>query len=66
MSEATQPKASSGGLRLLHLAAFLSTFDRFAVAPMLVTIAAAFGASLAQIATMASVYYLLYGGMQPV
>lgn len=66
MVEAAQTKVHSQGLRLLQLAAFLSTFDRFVIAPMLVTIAAAFGASLAQIAMMASIYYLLYGGMQPV
>jgi predicted MFS family arabinose efflux permease len=61
------PKESShGGLRLLQLAAFLSSFDRFAVAPMLVTIAASLGTSLAGVAATASLYYLLYGGMQPV
>src|ERR671915_1428828 len=57
---------SRGGLRLLQLATFFSNFDRFAVAPMLVTIAAALGASLAETAAIASVYYLLYGAMQPV
>src|ERR671920_125807 len=57
---------SRGGLRLLQLGAFFSSFDRFAVAPMLVTIAAALGASLAETAAIASVYYLLYGAMQPV
>ena len=61
------PKGSSrGGLRLLQLAAFFSSFDRFAVAPMLVTIAASLGTSLAGVAATASLYYLLYGGMQPV
>jgi hypothetical protein len=40
------PKESSGGQRLLQLAAFFSSFDRFAIAPMLLTIAASFGASL--------------------
>jgi hypothetical protein len=30
---------SRGGLRLLQLEAFFSSFDRFAVAPMLLTIA---------------------------
>jgi MFS family permease len=55
-----------GPLRLLRAAAFLSNFDRFAVAPMLVTIAADLEASLAEVATAASVYYLLYGLMQPV
>src|ERR687884_720956 len=60
------PGKSTGGLRLLQLAAFFSSFDRFAVAPMLVTISASLGASLAQTTATASLYYLLYGGMQPV
>jgi predicted MFS family arabinose efflux permease len=60
------PEESRGGLRLLQLAAFFSSFDRFVVAPMLLTIAAALGASLAEVAATASLYYLLYGGMQPV
>ena len=55
-----------GPLRLLRAAAFLSNFDRFAVAPMLVTIAADLEVSLAEVAAAASVYYLLYGLMQPV
>jgi predicted MFS family arabinose efflux permease len=59
------PGGSRGGLRLLQLAAFFSSFDRFVVAPMLVTIAAALGASLAETTATASLYYLLYGGMQP-
>jgi predicted MFS family arabinose efflux permease len=60
------PGGSRGGLRLLQLAAFFSSFDRFVVAPMLVTIAVALGASLAETTATASLYYLLYGGMQPV
>jgi len=60
------PKKPRGGLGLLQFAAFFSSFDRFVVAPMLVTIAAALGASLAEVAATASFYYLLYGGMQPV
>lgn len=60
------PKEDRDGLRLLHLAAFFSTFDRFVVAPMLVTIALTLGASLAEVAVTASLYYLLYGVMQPV
>ena len=59
-------KGAGGGLRLLQLATFFSTFDRFVVAPMLVTIAAALGASLAEATATASLYYLLYGVMQPV
>ncbi|MDP8901824.1 MAG: MFS transporter, partial [Actinomycetota bacterium] len=55
-----------GRLRLLRAAAFLSTFDRFAVGPMLVTIAADLRVSLEEVALVASLYYLLYGAMQPV
>jgi len=53
-------------LRLLRAAAFLSTFDRFTIAPMLVTIAADLDVSLSEVAVAASVYFLLYGLMQPV
>src|SRR5919106_4244611 len=60
------PGESPGGLRLLQLAAFFSSFDRFAVAPMLVTIAASLQASLSQVAATASLYFLFYGLMQPV
>lgn len=55
-----------GPLRLLRASAFLSNFDRFAVAPMLVTIAVDLEVSLAEVVAVASVYYLLYGLMQPV
>ncbi len=55
-----------GSLRLLWAAAFLSNFDRFTVAPMLVTIAADLRTSLATVAIIASSYYLFYGLMQPV
>lgn len=54
-----------GSLRLLRAAAFLSTFDRFTIAPMLVTIAADLRISLAEVSAAASVYFLLYGLMQP-
>src|ERR671917_822435 len=60
------PLGSSAGLRLLQLAAFFSSFDRFAVAPMLVTIAASLEASLSEVAATASLYFLFYGLMQPV
>ena len=48
---------------MLRAAAFVSTFDRFTIAPMLVTIAAALEVSLEQAAAAASVYFLLYGLM---
>jgi predicted MFS family arabinose efflux permease len=60
------PRESSGGPWLLQVAAFFSSFDRFVVAPMLVTIATSLGASLSQVAATASLYYLFYGLMQPV
>ena len=60
------PRESRSGLRLLQLAAFFSSFDRFAVAPMLVTIAASLEASLSEVAATASLYFLFYGLMQPV
>jgi predicted MFS family arabinose efflux permease len=50
----------------LQLAAFTSTFDRFAVAPMLLTIAVGFGVPFAQVVAIASAYYLLYGLSQSV
>ena len=59
-------RVAPGGPRLLQLAAFFSSFDRFAIAPMLLTIAASLGASLTEVAATASLYYLLYGLMQPV
>jgi MFS family permease len=49
----------------LQLAAFFSSFDRFAIAPMLLTIAASLGASLTEVAATASLYYLFYDLMQP-
>ncbi|MBA2344467.1 MAG: MFS transporter [Rubrobacter sp.] len=60
------PAELGGRLRLLRAAAFLSTFDRFTIAPMLVTIAADLDVSLAEVAVAASTYFLLYGLMQPV
>lgn len=60
------PASLKGRLRLLMMAAFLSTFDRFTIAPMLVTIAADLRVSLAGASVAASLYFLLYGLMQPV
>ena len=60
------PASLKGRLRLLMSAAFLSAFDRFTIAPMLVTIAADLRVSLAEVSAAASLYFLLYGLMQPV
>ena len=52
-------------VRLLQAASLTSSFDRFVVGPLLLTIAAAFGVGLAQTAAVASVYFLTYGLSQP-
>ncbi|GAA2777838.1 MFS transporter [Saccharopolyspora taberi] len=48
----------------LSAASFVSTFDRFAVTPMLVLIAAGLGAPLAATVSVASGYFLAYGVSQ--
>lgn len=60
---ATLPAAS---LRLLRTAGFVSNFDRFCIAPMLVLIGPRLGAPLPTVVLAASGYYLAYGLMQPV
>ncbi|TCK22571.1 MFS transporter [Pseudonocardia endophytica] len=53
-------------LRLLQLASLVSTCDRFAIAPLLVPIAADLGVPLATAAAVAGGYFLAYGLMQVV
>jgi predicted MFS family arabinose efflux permease len=53
-------------LRLLQLAVFASAFDRVAIAPMLVAIGRDLDVSLAEVTLAATLYYLLYGALQPV
>ncbi|OMI35742.1 MFS transporter [Streptomyces sparsogenes] len=60
---ATSPAAS---LRLLRTAGFVSNFDRFCIAPMLVLIGRRLGVPLPTVVLAASGYYLTYGLMQPV
>jgi predicted MFS family arabinose efflux permease len=50
----------------LKVACFISTFDRFAMPPMLVGIARSMDVPLTQVAAAAGVYFLTYGLMQPV
>ncbi|KAA2261984.1 MFS transporter [Solihabitans fulvus] len=50
----------------LSAACFVSNFDRFAITPMLVLVAAGLGAPLAATVTAASGYFLAYGLSQPV
>ncbi|MPZ66939.1 MAG: MFS transporter [Pseudonocardiaceae bacterium] len=51
---------------LLYLGSFISYGDRFAIAPLLVSISLDLGESLAAVAAVASAYFLFYGVMQPV
>lgn len=51
---------------LLYLGSFVSYADRFAIAPLLVSISRDLGESLAAVAAVASAYFLFYGAMQPV
>ncbi len=64
MSTATEQRPTP--IRLLQLTAFVSTFDRFAMPPMLVAIAHDLGVPLAHIVTAAGTYFLVYGLSQPV
>ncbi|WP_250298954.1 hypothetical protein [Streptomyces sp. A 4/2] len=53
-------------LRLLRAAGFVSSFDRFCIAPMLVLISTSIGVPLPTVVLAARGYYLGYGLMQPV
>ncbi|WP_353843956.1 MFS transporter [Brevibacterium sp. RIT 803] len=50
----------------VSIAAFVSSFDRFAISPLIVLVAADLGATLTQALTIASSYFLAYGISQPV
>ncbi|MCW2606736.1 MAG: major facilitator superfamily 1 [Frankiales bacterium] len=52
-------------VRLLQAAAATSSFDRFVVGPLLVTVAADFSVRLDTAAAVASAYFLCYGLSQP-
>ncbi|MCM1011561.1 MULTISPECIES: MFS transporter [unclassified Brevibacterium] len=73
MSPATDPAESPSDNRssptrpplAVSLAAFVSSFDRFAISPLLVLVAADLGVTLAQALAVASAYYLAYGVSQP-
>lgn len=52
--------------RLLYVGAFIAYGDRFAIAPILVSVAGDLGESLAAVTVMATLYFLLYGLLQPV
>ncbi|HEX5494491.1 MAG TPA: MFS transporter [Mycobacteriales bacterium] len=60
------PATGGPGLRLLRLVAFVSTLDRFAMPPMLLTISRHLHVPVAAVVAAAGAYYLAYGLMQPV
>lgn len=60
MSEVTRPPFT------MTAVAFVSSFDRFAIGPLLVVISTSLGVSLAETAALASGYYLSFGLCQPI
>lgn len=59
-------KAAHVSFAMLYLASFVSYADRFAIAPLLVSISLDLGESLAAVAAVASAYFLFYGLLQSV
>lgn len=66
MSDADAPTTPTRPPVAVSLAAFVSSFDRFAVSPLLVLVAADLGVSFSQALVIASAYFLAYGVSQPV
>lgn len=62
----TEGHPGERGLGLLYLGPFISYGDRFAIAPLLVSISRDLDQTLAGVTGVASVYFLLYGIIQPV
>lgn len=60
-----EPRRSPAPLRFLQVTTFVSTFDRFAMPPLLVTIAADLDAQLSSVVQAAGIYFLTYGLLQP-
>lgn len=65
MSDADIPSAPTRPPLAVSLAAFVSSFDRFAVSPLLVLVATDLDVPLAQALGIASAYFLAYGVSQP-
>jgi MFS family permease len=59
------PGTRSSAIGLLQRAAFVATFDRFAMPPMLVAIAIDLGVPLGSVVQAAGAYFLVYGLSQP-
>ena len=66
MSTSTRrPGTGTPPIRLLQTAAFVATFDRFAMPPMLVAISVDLGVPLSSVVQAAGAYFLAYGLTQP-
>ena len=59
------PAVRRGQIQLLMAASATSSFDRFVTGPVLLSLAAGLSVSLSAAASVASLYYLLYGIGQP-
>jgi predicted MFS family arabinose efflux permease len=59
-----RPHGPRTSLRLLQVASFTSSFDRFLIAPLLLVIALDLDESIAAVTLAATVYYQAYGVMQ--
>lgn len=66
MSTTAPPASLTGPPAPIAVASFVSSFDRLAVTPLLVLIAADLGVPLATAVAVASGYYLAYGVSQPI
>lgn len=65
MSTPAETASGPAPIRLLQQAAFVATFDRFSMSPMLVAIAHDLGAPLSAAVQAAGAYFLAYGLSQP-
>lgn len=66
MSTEADARERPTSIRLLQATAFVATFDRFAMPPMLVAIAHDLDIPLAGVVRAAGAYFLIYGLSQPV
>lgn len=62
----TQADTPVEPIRLLQATAFVATFDRFAMPPMLIAIAHDLGVPAGEILRAAGAYFLVYGLSQPI
>jgi predicted MFS family arabinose efflux permease len=60
------PWTPTSPIRLLQTAAFVATFDRFAMPPMVVAISHDLGVPVGDVVRAAGAYFLVYGLSQPV